>query len=207
MTSAANPSLDYIELIAERAGVDLWIAAPIGQLRPRAARTSGKPTGKVSCFKHLPVKVSNVQYTGPRASCMVPGVYRCGPESQSTMPPVRKPLPVDHSILNEMLAIRLQQLEIENGGMEAFLPKTGLARGTYYTILRGIGNPTLRTMERIASSLNMSVLELLGFEVSDARRALKKSGVDYDELVSAIGKKNRADRGLARQTRSRKLPS
>jgi hypothetical protein len=53
----------------------------------------------------------------------------------------------------------------------------------------------------------MSVFELLGFDVSDARRALKKSGVDYDELASAITKKNRADRALARQTRSRKLPS
>ena len=48
------------------------------------------------------------------------------------MPPVRKPKAIDNSILNEMLAIRLQQLEIENGGMEAFLPKTGLARGTHY---------------------------------------------------------------------------
>ena len=123
------------------------------------------------------------------------------------MPPVRKPQSVDHSILNDMLAIRLQQLEIENGGMEAFLPKTGLARGTYYTILRGIGNPTLRTMERIASSLNMTVFELLGFDVADARRALKKNGVHYDELSSAIAKKNRADRSLARQTRSRKLPA
>ena len=99
------------------------------------------------------MKFSNVQYTGPRASCMFPSFSHRGLESPSTMPPVRKPLPVDHSILNEMLAIRLQQLEIENGGMEAFLPKTGLARGTYYTILRGIGNPTLRTMERIASSM------------------------------------------------------
>jgi len=123
------------------------------------------------------------------------------------MSPVRKPLPVDHSILNEMLAIRMQQLEIENGGMEAFFPKTGLARGTYYTIVRGIGNPTLKTMERIASSLNMTVFELLGFEVADARRALKKHGVDYDELTTAIAKKNRADRTLARQTRSRKLPA
>jgi len=123
------------------------------------------------------------------------------------MPPVRKPQSVDHSILNEMLAVRLQQLEIENGGMEAFLPKTGLARGTYYTILRGIGNPTLRTLERIASSLNMTVFDLLGFDVADARRALKKNGVDYDELTSAIAKKNRADRTLARQTRSRKLPA
>ena len=123
------------------------------------------------------------------------------------MPPVRKPQSVDHSILNEMLAIRLQQLEIKNGGIEAFLPKTGLARGTYYTILRGIGNPTLRTIERIASSLNMTVFELLGFDVADARRALKKNGVDYDELSSAIAKKNRADRSLARPTRSRKLPA
>jgi hypothetical protein len=45
-------------------------------------------------------------------------------------------------------------------------------------------------MERIASGLNMSVLELLGFEVAEARRALKKTGVDYDELVSAITKTN-----------------
>ena len=44
-------------------------------------------------------------------------------------------------------------------------------------------------------------------QLPGARRALKKSGVDYDDLVSAIGKKNRADRALARQTRSRKLPS
>lgn len=53
----------------------------------------------------------------------------------------------------------------------------------------------------------MSVFELLGFQEADARRALKKSGVDYDELTSAIARKNRADRTLARQTRSRKLPS
>lgn len=129
------------------------------------------------------------------------------PERLIAMPPVRKPQSVDHSVLNEMLAIRLQQLEIENGGMEAFLAKTGLARQTYYTVVRGIGNPTLKTIEKIASSLNMSVFELLGFEIDDARRAFKRSGVDYDELVSAIAKKNRADRALARQTRSRKLPS
>jgi len=105
-----------------------------------------------------------------------------------------------------MLAARLQQLEIENGGTERFQRKLGLARGTYYTMVRGRGNPTFRTIERIASSLNMSVFELLGFNDTDARRALNKSGIDYDELVSAIEKKNQAERGLARQTRSRKLP-
>ena len=122
------------------------------------------------------------------------------------MPPVRKPKAIDNSILNEMLAIRLQQLEIENGGMEAFLPRTGLARGTYYQVLRGIGNPTLKTLDRIASSLNLSVLELLGFDIDDARRALKKSGVSYDDLALALVKRNEADRRVARQARSRKLP-
>ncbi|PZP16891.1 MAG: transcriptional regulator, partial [Sphingomonas hengshuiensis] len=43
-------------------------------------------------------------------------------------------------------------------------------------------------------------------EVDDARRALRKNGVDYDEVVSAINKKNQADRRLARQSRSTKLP-
>jgi hypothetical protein len=182
-------------------------ARSMDQNRPTAALQIGSTALRVWTAVPKTFVGANVQYTRPHARCKVPDRVPPGTESRRTMPPVRKPLPVDHSLLNEMLAIRLQQLEIENGGMEAFLPKTGLARGTYYTILRGIGNPTLRTVERIASSLHMSVLELLGFRGDDARRALKRSGVDYDELVSAIAKKNRADRALARQTRSRKLPS
>ena len=120
------------------------------------------------------------------------------------MPPARKPKAVDTSILNEMLAVRLQQLEIENGGVEAFLKTTGLARGTYYQVLRGIGNPTLKTLDRIAASLNMSVLELLGFEVDDARRALKRSGVNYDALTSALTKRSEAESRLARQRKIRR---
>ena len=86
------------------------------------------------------------------------------------------------------------------------MPKTALARGTYYQVLRGIGNPTLKRLDRIASSLNLSVLELHGFDIDGARRALKKSGVSYDDLASALVKRNEADRRVARQTRSRKLP-
>lgn len=80
-----------------------------------------------------------------------------------------------------------------------------LARATLTSCRVTGSNPTLKIIERIADSLNMSVLELLGFEVDAARRALKKNGVDFDELSSAIGK-NQADRRVARQSRSRKLP-
>ena len=120
------------------------------------------------------------------------------------MPPARKPKAVDTSILNEMLAVRLQQLEIENGGVEAFLQQTGLARGTYYQVLRGIGNPTLKTLDRIAASLNMSTVELLGFEVDDARRALDRSGHSYDALTTALAKRSEAESRLAREGKVRR---
>ncbi len=80
----------------------------------------------MSRFKDLPVKIFNVQYTGPRDLLYVARRFLfVDPKASPPMSPVRKPLPVDHSILNEMLAIRLQQLEIENGGMEAFPAKDG----------------------------------------------------------------------------------
>ena len=60
----------------------------------------------------------------------------------------------------------------------------------------------MRTIERIAASLGMDVLELLGFEANDARRALKRSGVDYDELATAIEQKNKTDLRVAGKARA-----
>jgi transcriptional regulator with XRE-family HTH domain len=120
------------------------------------------------------------------------------------MPSTRKEGNGEHSILIEMLAIRLQQLEEENGGYEALAAKIGIAKSTQHALAHGRGNPTLRTIERIASNLNMSVLELLGFDENDARRSLKRNGIDYDELVIAIDQKNKADLRIARKARVRK---
>ncbi|MGD9769458.1 MAG: helix-turn-helix domain-containing protein [Pseudolabrys sp.] len=106
-----------------------------------------------------------------------------------------------------MLAARLKQLQNENGGHDRFQRKLGLARGTYYQIARGLGNPTFLTIQRIATALNMSVFELLGFEDDDARRAMKKTGLDLDKVMTAIEKKNYAERILARRTRLRKSAS
>jgi transcriptional regulator with XRE-family HTH domain len=110
----------------------------------------------------------------------------------------------EHSILNEMLAHRLQQFEEENGGYEAVAAKAGIAKGTLYAISHGKGNPTFRTLERMARSLDMSVFELLGFRNEDARRALARFGVDYDELELAVASKNKADLRLARSSKTRK---
>lgn len=120
------------------------------------------------------------------------------------MPSAKKEGEGEHSVLNELLALRLQQLEEEHGGYEAFAPLTGVAKGTLYAIAHAKGNPTFRTIERIASKLDMSVLELLGLDVNDARQSLKRNGIDYDELVAAIRIKNKADLRVARKARALK---
>jgi transcriptional regulator with XRE-family HTH domain len=116
----------------------------------------------------------------------------------------RNPREGEQSILGEMLAMRLQQLEAESNDFEAFFAKLGIGRGTYFALVRAKGNPTLHTIERIAARLNMSVFELLGFSDADARRALKRNGVDYDELTSALAEKSRADERIVTQSRLRK---
>jgi DNA-binding phage protein len=110
----------------------------------------------------------------------------------------------EHSILNEMLAHSLQRLEVESGGYEAVAAKAGIAKGTLYAISHGKGNPTFRTLERMARSLDLSVFELLGLRNEDARRALARFGVDYDELEAAVASKNKADLFLARSSKTRK---
>src|SRR5579863_2723776 len=102
-------------------------------------------------------------------------------------------------MLDEMLALRLQQLEEENGGYEAVAAKAGIAKGTLYAISHAKGNPTFRTLERLARSLDMTVFELLGFKNEDARRALARFEVNYDELEAAVTQKNRADIRLAQK--------
>ena len=116
----------------------------------------------------------------------------------------RKPREGEHSILSEMLAMRLQELEAQSKDFETFYEKLGIGRGTYFALSRAKGNPTLHTIERIAARLEMSIFELLGFREEDARRALKRNGVDYDELTSALAEKTRADQRIAAQARLRK---
>ncbi|MBX9910619.1 MAG: XRE family transcriptional regulator [Beijerinckiaceae bacterium] len=117
---------------------------------------------------------------------------------------VRRPREGELSILNEMLAMRLQELEAKSNDSAAFIGTLGIGKGTYYDISRAKGNPTFRTIERIAARLNMSVFELLGFNEDDARRALKRNGVDYDELTSAIADRSKADERVAAHARLRK---
>ena len=109
------------------------------------------------------------------------------------MPDARKPREGEHSILAHILAIRLQQLEAQSSDAESFIAKLGVGRGTSFDLLRGQGNPTLRTIERVASRLDQSLFELVGLTDADLRRATKRVGIDYDELKAALAERKTAD--------------
>lgn len=113
------------------------------------------------------------------------------------MPDARKPREGEHSILAQILAIRLQQLEAQSSDAESFIAKLGVGRGTYFDLLHARGNPTLRTIERVAASLGQSVFALLGFTDVEVRNALKRQGIGYDELRDALAERKVADTRIA----------
>ncbi|MFN4011589.1 MAG: helix-turn-helix domain-containing protein [Pannonibacter sp.] len=109
------------------------------------------------------------------------------------MPDARKPREGEHSILAQIIAIRLQHLEAQSPDVESFIAKLGVGRGTYFDLLRGRGNPTLRTIERVAARLDRSLFALLGFTDAEVRRALLRQGIDYDELQAGLIERKIAD--------------
>lgn len=94
--------------------------------------------------------------------------------------------------LADLVALRLRQIDPAGGDARAFAADAGVSWGTYYALTRAQGNPTLRTMEKIAAHLGTDLLGLLGFTAEDQRRAFARVGIDYDTLVAAVGDKSLA---------------
>ncbi|KPH77362.1 helix-turn-helix domain-containing protein [Bosea vaviloviae] len=113
------------------------------------------------------------------------------------MPDARNPREGEHSVLAQIIAIRLQQLEAQSPNAEGFIEKLGVGRGTYFDLLRGRGNPTLRTIEKVAERLDQSLFELVGLTDAELRRAAKRVGIDYDELKAALADRKTADGRIA----------
>lgn len=92
--------------------------------------------------------------------------------------------------LADLVALRLRQIEPTGCDARTFATNVGVSWGTYYALTRGQGNPTVRTMEKIAAYLGTDLLGLLGFTADDQRRAFARVGIDYDALVAAVGDKS-----------------
>lgn len=87
----------------------------------------------------------------------------------------------DYSLLSEALSLRLNRLEPQYGGYEAFVGKLGISKGTYYALAHDKGNPRFDTVERLAANLGMTFFELMGFTTDEARAAFAHIGLCYDD--------------------------
>lgn len=120
------------------------------------------------------------------------------------MPDARKPREGEHAILAQIIAIRLQQLEAQSADAESLIKQIGVGRGTYFDLVRGRGNPTLRTIEKVAARLDLSLFELVGLTDAEVRRATKRVGIDFDELRDALAERKFADTRIAAAMTPRK---
>lgn len=91
--------------------------------------------------------------------------------------------------LSTLLALRMRQIEESYpGGTLKFVKTTGISKGTLYFLKTGKGNPTLGTIEKLASDLNMSVWSLVGRSASEklVARDLAEFDLSYQKISELV---------------------
>ncbi|RFB76648.1 helix-turn-helix domain-containing protein [Methylovirgula sp. 4M-Z18] len=80
----------------------------------------------------------------------------------------------------------MMQLERSHPSIDAFAEAAGIATGTLHKIKTGKSNITIKTLEIIASRLNIPVGELLGITDDDWKISAAKVGIDLDAVDEFI---------------------
>ena len=60
------------------------------------------------------------------------------------------------------ITLKLREVIKDFSQFKDFVAKSGLAEGTATSLVRGDGNPTIRTIEKLAEALDMDVFDLIG---------------------------------------------
>lgn len=95
----------------------------------------------------------------------------------------------ESSLLAAILAVRLREIEAQYPNLREYAKAAGVSFSTLHSLRTGEGNPTFRSVERIASKLGISVLALLGVEAVQVSAALAREGLDLNEIRQFIARK------------------
>ena len=89
-------------------------------------------------------------------------------------------------LLRTVLALRLGQIAADYPDQESFAAALGVSKGTLWALLRAKCNPTFQTVERMARSLKVQVVDLLGVNEAHLRASYGEFGFDYDQLSGQL---------------------
>lgn len=94
----------------------------------------------------------------------------------------------ENAILAAVVAVRLRELERHYPTLRHFAKAAGISIGTLHVLRSGDGNPTTRSLERIASKLGMSIWTLLGVEPVHITTTLSREGLNLTEIRAFIAR-------------------
>jgi hypothetical protein len=98
------------------------------------------------------------------------------------------------SVIGAVFALILEKKSKEFPDLKTFLETIGMSVGTYYNLVKGVGNPTFWTVERAAKALGLSAWDMIGVDEKVMRAWLAGQNIDIDKVAQRV-----ESRRLARQ--------
>lgn len=98
------------------------------------------------------------------------------------------------TVIGAVFALMLERKSKEYPDLATFLRTIGMSLGSYYNLLKGVGNPTFWTVERTAQALGLTAWEMLGIDQKVVKAWLAGENIDVEKIQHRV-----QERRLSRQ--------
>lgn len=98
------------------------------------------------------------------------------------------------TVIGAVFALMLERKSKEYPDLASFLRTIGMSLGSYYNLLKGVGNPTFWTVERTAQALGLSAWDMLGIDSKVVKAWLAGGNIDVEKIQQRV-----QERRLSRQ--------
>lgn len=91
------------------------------------------------------------------------------------------------ALVTMIVIARLLREQSKHSSVAAFVKTLGISEGTYNLLVSGATNPTIDTLEKIASGLGLTFYELIGnVDEATLRKRLAMVRLDLDAMIASV---------------------
>ncbi|MBG0812324.1 hypothetical protein IY145_23545 [Methylosinus sp. H3A] len=90
------------------------------------------------------------------------------------------------TVIGAVFALMLERKSKEYPDLTTFLRRIGMSLGSYYNLLKGVGNPTFWTVERTAQALGLTAWEMLGIDQKVVKAWLAGENIDVEKIQHRV---------------------
>lgn len=101
------------------------------------------------------------------------------------------------TVIGAVFALMLERKSKEYADLTTFLKTIGMSLGSYYNLLKGVGNPTFWTVERTARALGLSAWDMLGVDAKVMKAWLAGQNIDVEKVQKRVEERRHARQGFS----------